>query len=276
MITYNKYSRFTLVELLVVCSILAILLSLLFPSIHLMIYKSRLTVCATNIKQFGVVTSLYVDDNYSLYPSLLKYNGNDKKGRNNSNNLGYHAGGSIVPLLETVNDDPYKLLSCPSTPTNKWVYKNCLSIWFDVNGRGAIVSDYPPVNRSKMMMREGDTFTLNHIKDSKGNKYQGRIIANDRIQRRTINSLNDGCPGNRRILTNHYKPSSYKVVFENKVWRGYAEGDANYLLDDGSVHTKLLIPKINSIYGATKIQGFANTGGMYEESFLPYELLIKP
>ena len=67
--------NFTLVELLVVISIIAILAALLLPSLNKARDKSRTITCTGNIKQIGSYLSLYVLDNSDFYPHpLLKNN----------------------------------------------------------------------------------------------------------------------------------------------------------------------------------------------------------
>ena len=65
-----KRTRFTLVELLVVISIIAVLASLLLPALQLAKQKGKRIVCANKLKQFGVATACYMND-YDAY--LMRY-----------------------------------------------------------------------------------------------------------------------------------------------------------------------------------------------------------
>jgi prepilin-type N-terminal cleavage/methylation domain-containing protein len=58
---------FTLVELLVVISIIALLLSILMPSLGKARDQARDIVCKSNLKQWGLYINLYVND-YGRYP----------------------------------------------------------------------------------------------------------------------------------------------------------------------------------------------------------------
>lgn len=58
-----KHSRFTLIELLVVIAIIGILASLLLPAMSKAKEAGRNVVCVSNLKQMGVMNSLYQDDN---------------------------------------------------------------------------------------------------------------------------------------------------------------------------------------------------------------------
>jgi prepilin-type N-terminal cleavage/methylation domain-containing protein/prepilin-type processing-associated H-X9-DG protein len=59
---------FTLMELLVVIAIIAILAALLFPVYVTVKQKALETSCASNLRQIGMATSLYMGDNGSRYP----------------------------------------------------------------------------------------------------------------------------------------------------------------------------------------------------------------
>lgn len=60
-------SAFTLVELLVVVSIIALLLSTLLPSLRHAREQARTAVCGSNIRQLALANSLYANDNRHCY-----------------------------------------------------------------------------------------------------------------------------------------------------------------------------------------------------------------
>jgi prepilin-type N-terminal cleavage/methylation domain-containing protein len=59
---------FNLVELLVVISIIALLLSILMPALGKVRSTAKRLLCGYNLKQIDVVIRLYTDDNNNMYP----------------------------------------------------------------------------------------------------------------------------------------------------------------------------------------------------------------
>jgi prepilin-type N-terminal cleavage/methylation domain-containing protein len=67
---WDKRCGFTLVELLVVISIIAILLAVLLPSLGKARKLAQRTVCATNLRQWGMIIKAYEQDNNVLMSSV--------------------------------------------------------------------------------------------------------------------------------------------------------------------------------------------------------------
>jgi prepilin-type processing-associated H-X9-DG protein/prepilin-type N-terminal cleavage/methylation domain-containing protein len=59
---------FTLVELLVVVSIIALLVAILLPSLRGARDQAKMTACLSNMRQMGVASAMYADDNQDFYP----------------------------------------------------------------------------------------------------------------------------------------------------------------------------------------------------------------
>ncbi|HBG28094.1 MAG: hypothetical protein A2Y10_16885 [Planctomycetes bacterium GWF2_41_51] len=63
----NKLKGFTLVELLVVISIIAVLLAVLMPALNKARDNAKRVICNSNLHQWGIVMKLYDTDNKGLF-----------------------------------------------------------------------------------------------------------------------------------------------------------------------------------------------------------------
>lgn len=100
---YGRKTGFTLVELLVVIAVIAILASLLLPSLARAREMAKVSSCKNNLKQFGLITANYVDENggwlFGYYPGGRLWTRKDYSE--------LHRGGYL-------HDGNIKLLLCPS------------------------------------------------------------------------------------------------------------------------------------------------------------------
>ena len=64
----NQQAAFTLVELLVVVTIIVVLLALLVPAIDRAMYAARMAVCGANLRGLGWMVTSYAQDNKKAYP----------------------------------------------------------------------------------------------------------------------------------------------------------------------------------------------------------------
>ena len=64
----KRIKRLTLLELLIVVSILTILAAILLPTLLRAKEKAALTICASNERQLGLATFLYNKDNNNSFP----------------------------------------------------------------------------------------------------------------------------------------------------------------------------------------------------------------
>ena len=65
---------FTLVELLVVIGIIALLISILLPTLNQARQSAKIVACLSNIRQLGTITAMYVNDNKQTLPEAMYNN----------------------------------------------------------------------------------------------------------------------------------------------------------------------------------------------------------
>ena len=114
---------FTLVELLVVISIIALLVSILLPVLGKARFQAKVVLCMTNLRQWGLMHNMYASDYNGKLPVV------EAPGIN-----AWDVPLQFAPSLDPAIDDPYgyfwkgydltfEMLICPTTPAkliNDW------------------------------------------------------------------------------------------------------------------------------------------------------------
>jgi prepilin-type N-terminal cleavage/methylation domain-containing protein len=67
----SKLKGFTLIELLVVIAIIALLMAILMPALQRVRKQAKAVACQSNLRQWGVVFSMYTEDNDGKLPDIL-------------------------------------------------------------------------------------------------------------------------------------------------------------------------------------------------------------
>ena len=103
---HKRKSGFTLIELLVVIVIIALLLSIVMPAIREAKKRAQSVICRSNIKHWGLIFSLYAQDNEQSLPQNIEGNGVSRRDADwEAATLPYYGDG--------------KIRICPSTKPDK-------------------------------------------------------------------------------------------------------------------------------------------------------------
>jgi len=132
----NRARAFTLIELLVVIAIIALLMSILMPSLNLARKQARSAGCKMNLHNWGLIWNMYCDDNDGRFPVPT--------------NLGWKRGTWVIALRNGW-DTKSDILRCPSALKRRpdgaeWGG----SQWSYIQGTGDSGNSLDPTERSEV------------------------------------------------------------------------------------------------------------------------------
>lgn len=197
---------FTLVELLVVIAIIALLLSILTPSLMKAKALARRLKCTGNLRQIHLAVNLYLDDNDDNYPCAQDPVSTTPfywlwMGR------GWRA--SLEPHLSSnIDVNNPSVLLCPSDPTDKSKYESTSYAY-------SMAFYHTPAQID----------TLNAVADTYSNALPS-------IPQKRTNVAN---PGGKILIGEWF--SNHEIIEDEQGWWSW-DGTRNYLFADG--HIRLL------------------------------------
>jgi prepilin-type N-terminal cleavage/methylation domain-containing protein/prepilin-type processing-associated H-X9-DG protein len=148
---WKPVKAFTLLELLVVVAIIGILASFLLPALSRARQKARTTACANNLRQIGLATHLYCDENDDSLP-FAWYSDPDPK-INNFQAL-------LMPVIYGVGFDGYQdfeygAFACPTRMNERLVGLTPSRISYGMNAFNSV--NFPdPRTRRLAQAQAGD------------------------------------------------------------------------------------------------------------------------
>jgi prepilin-type N-terminal cleavage/methylation domain-containing protein/prepilin-type processing-associated H-X9-DG protein len=258
-VTYSRNSAttggFTLIELLVVIAIIAILAAVLLPVLAKAQSRAQTTACMSNLKQWGLADSLYVDDNNGVFP-LPRYadaytNPNhtttdDEKDKPTFQTIGVfygnHWGNDVWfnCLPSYVGSRPMYIWGQPGLQGAFWTAK---TIFYCPTASAQPVSTTDAANAS-------DAFSVNSQRPCFGYGMNSKSLANLNINA-VVTTLK----------VNMVKNPSYFVLFSDVRWRSseapYYADSANLPPQSGGNWQKLATPHSYT----TRFSSRHNNGG---------------
>ena len=116
---FSPVKYFTLIELLVVIAIIAILAGLLLPALTMAKKSAKTSLCASNLKQFGLMFFNYADDNYETFPAVQSSAGTNLW----CDRIAAYVFDPSSPVAKgnQVETSALKFFNCPENTVQQWL-----------------------------------------------------------------------------------------------------------------------------------------------------------
>ncbi len=199
----RRVPGFTLMELLVVMAIIAILSAILFPVLAQVREKARATTCASNLKQLGTASQMYMED-YDETVSLVCGSNGDGTGFVTWQDL-------VQPYAKN-----YAITICPDSPFHDTDAKNDYEYWlsYGIMGRAGI-------NGFPSWITRSDPWIQNYV--PAGQRYDG--LAGSADFGGVVYATNIAIPS--ATLASIARPSDYAFIYDAgnfDAWHGSVPG----------------------------------------------------
>ena len=206
---WKSGSLFTLIELLIVISIIAILAALLLPALARAREKARTITCLNQLKQTGIVWHLYIDDNNERLPCMTS--GNEWT---YTHKISSYKGPNGEKKGQYITHPKY--FTCPSTPDEEFKLTDDYPQRIDPSGK------VWPVNQKANVMCGGTWGTTTWISLKIGQIAQPSkaVIVCDAVS-----------------PTGKYDSGFTEIRFGNRIFRHGAKNILNYLCLSGNANS---------------------------------------